>query len=117
MPNASDISDSIEPGSLEYGDRQVVTERIQQASNQRSQPATPGAATAAAQGRLASGPVSDLPVTDGLSVGPGANGLPANAVAESPDVQKFRLLALNARNPVIRKLARDALRATLSRSS
>ena len=117
MPNADDISKSIEPGSLEYGNRQVVEDRIQQAATQRKEPRVPGAASSATQGRLAKGPVSNLPVTAGLAVGPGASSIPVDGIASNPDVEKFRLLAVNARNPVIRKLARDALRATLSKSS
>ncbi len=106
MPNASDIADSIEPGSLEYGDRQVVADRIQAASSQRNAASAPGAATAATQGRLAAGPVSDLPITDGLSVGPGAG---ADVKKSAPGEDQLRMIALNARNPLLRKIARDAL--------
>jgi len=117
VPSASDISDSISPGSLEYGDRQVVEDRIAQSVQNAPTPSVPGAATANAQGRLAQGPVSDLPVTDGLSVGPGAGPASKQTLEESANIDKWRIMAKNGRSPVIRKMARDALRATLSRSS
>ena len=117
MPNASDIADSIEPGTTEYGDRQVIEERMQQASSQAqaSAPARTGATASAAQSRLASGPVSDLPVTDGLSVGPGSSPQTARNPATDPQLEKYRLLAMNARSPVLRKLARNALQASVAR--
>lgn len=117
MPNASDIGDSIEPGTTQYGDRQAIEERMQQASSQSQQsaPATPGASSTATQQRLASGPVSDLPVTDGLSVGPGSVPSTQRDPANDPRLEKYRLLAMNARSPVLRKLARNALQASVSR--
>ena len=117
MPSASDISDSISPGSLEYGDRQVVEDRIQQAAIAAPAPRTPGAAASATQDRLGQGPVSNLPVTSGLSVGPGAGPSNKQMVEQSANIDKWRIMAQNGRSPVIRKMARDALRATLSRSS
>lgn len=115
MPNASDISDSIEPGSLPYGDRQVVEENIQQAATQRAPQPPQGQALGRTQDKLASGSISDLPVTDGLSVGPGAGVTPQASIEGGANIDKFRLLAANGRNPVIRKMARDAIRATLNR--
>ena len=117
MPSADAISDTIEPGSLEYGDRQVVQDRIQQAmvQSQDRRPSTPGAVSQAAQSRLASGPVSDRPVTDGLSVGPGAGPTQIRTPELDPKVEQYRLIAANARNPQLRHLARSALRATITR--
>ncbi len=113
MPSASDISDSISPGSLEYGDRQVVEDRIQQAAVAAPAPRTPGAASSATQGKLAQGGVSDLPVTSGLSVGPGAGPSIQAGPPQGARPEQLRLIATNARNPLMRKLARDTLRATL----
>ncbi len=110
MASAEEINDSIEPGSLAYGDRQVVEDRIRQASQSKPAPHQPGSSSAATAQRLESGPVSDLPVTAGLSMGPGAGPM-AN---EQPIIaDQYRTVAENARNPLLRKLARDALRATL----
>lgn len=117
MPSASDISDSIAPGSTEYGDRQVIEDRIQQAAVQSPTPRVPGQASGATQDRLSAGPVSELPVTDGLSVGPGTGPVRAAGVEQGQTPEQLRLIATNARNPVIRKLARDALRANLNRSA
>ncbi len=112
MPSADEISRSIEPGSLESGNRQVVSDRISQivGPGAQSQPSQPGAASGRAQDRLGAGPVSELPVTDGLSVGPGA--APANTpqIAQSPRVDQLRIVAKNARSPRLRALARDLLR-------
>lgn len=117
MPNAKEVSASITPGSLEYGDRQVVEDRIQQAmvQSQSAQPAKTGSVSQAAQGRLASGPVSDLPVTDGLSTGPGAGPAQLRRPELDPMIEQYRMIALNARSPQLRQLARNALRATITR--
>ena len=111
MPSGDEIARSIEPGSLEYGDRQVIEDRIRQvAMPERAPQRPPGQVASKSRDRLGSGPVSELPVTDGLSVGPGA-GPRRNTAMESPKVQKLRIMAKNARNPMIQKLALDALRA------
>jgi len=117
MPNASDIADSIEPGSTEYGDRQVIEDRIQQAAVQRAEPRTPGAVSGATRDRLSQGPVSNLPITSGLSVGPGAGPAVSAGPLEGQDIEQFRLIAQNARNPLLRKLARDALTAIVRRGA
>jgi hypothetical protein len=117
MPNASDIGDSIEPGSLPYGERQIVEENIQQAASQRAPAPVPGQASGLTSDRLASGPVSDLPITDGLSLGPGSGPATSGSIAAGQSPAQLRLIAQNARNPLLRKNARDALRATLNRSA
>ena len=112
MPSADEISRSIEPGSLESGNRQVVSDRISQIVGPGSAPTPqqPGAASGRAQERLGKGEVSEKPITDGLSVGPGA--APANTpqIAESPRVNQLRIVAKEARSPRLRALARDLLR-------
>jgi len=112
MANASDITDSIEPGSLEYGERDAVKTRMQQAlAGAQPGPARePGARMQRTSDRLSSGPVSDKPVTAGLSVGPGA-GPRQSTVLQSSEAQKYKILAQQARNPMIRKMALDVLRA------
>jgi hypothetical protein len=111
------VEDTIEPGSLEYGDRQVVSDRIKQVRAQATpQPRTPGAATEKATARLSSGPVSDKPVTSGMSVGPGSSPQMGFDAATTPEVEKLRLMAANARNPYMRHLAMNALRAMKHRS-
>jgi len=111
MATPSELNDAIEPGSLEYGDRQVVQDRISQIAAGPPQQ-TPGAASQAAQGRLSQGPVSDLPVTDGLSVGPGRTPAP-NPPNNDPRLDALRNLAQHATSPMLRKLARNGLRAAL----
>lgn len=111
-----DISDTIEPGSTEYGDRQVLEDQMRQIQEQGNtrRPSTPGAATQRARDRLAAGPVSDAPVTDGLSVGPGAGPQHVANPASGPLAEKYRIMATEARNPYLRHLARNALRAMIN---
>lgn len=116
-----EVSDTIEPGSLEYGDRQVVADRMSQiqAQNGPAPPSVaPGPSSPAlgnARDKLGQGPVSDKPVTAGLSVGPG--GGPPQVIDPSmgPEAEKLRLIATNARNPYLRHLARNSLRALANR--
>ena len=113
----ADIADSISPGSTEYGERQVIEERIRQIGARGGQraPAPSGRVMQNTQDRLQR-PVSEKPITAGLSVGPGAG--PAQGDPSSlPQVERYRILATEARNPYLRHLARTALRALLSRSS
>lgn len=108
-----DIADTIEPGSTEYGDRQVLEDQMRQINEQsRNRPVpAPGAVSQRTQQRLENGPTSDLPVTAGLSVGPGPGPSQAGAPAEDPRLEKYRLIATQARNPYLRHLARNNLRA------
>lgn len=112
MASADEIARSFEPGTLEYGDREVLTDRIHQSLAQAQPPQArpPGRVSERTNSRLEGGPVSDLPVTAGLSVGPGP-GPNVNTVDRMPHVDKLRLVAKEARNPALRKLARDTLRA------
>lgn len=112
MVSADDIARSIEPGSTEYGDRQVVEDRIRQVSAQAqaAPPVRDGSRARAALDKTVAGPVSDQPITAGLSIGPGA-GPTSQAVVQGPRVEKLRILAKEARSPRLRALARDLLRA------
>ena len=111
-----DISDTIEPGSTEYGDRQVLTDRMRQISAQAATPVpTKSNAPQRAQDRLAAGPVSDKPVTSGMSVGPGATPSTVNDPLQSSEADRYRMLAQNARNPYLRHLARKQLEVIMAR--
>lgn len=114
----AEIADSITPGSLEYGDRQVMEDRIRQInaqSGQRRQVSPPGQVTRNAQSYLESGPTSDLPVTSGLSVGPGRTPTNMSDPAQGDLAERYRIIAAEARNPYLRHMARSALRALINR--
>jgi len=117
MPTADEISRSIEPGSTEYGDRQVLQDRMAQISAQTGGQAPPPATPAPAMSKLASGGVSELPVTDGMSVGPGAGPATAANPAESPLIERYRLIATTARNPQLRQLARKQIEILLNQGA
>lgn len=112
MVSADELSRSISPGSTEYGDRQVIEDRMAQIMAQGQAPAqaTPGAASRGGLEKLGQGPVSELPVTSGLSVGPGAGNNP-DPMEGMPGVDQLRIIAQYSRSPRLRMLARDALRA------
>jgi hypothetical protein len=121
MPSADDISRTIEPGSLDYGDRQVVNANLQQALGGGGGTVSPAPQAMPPEPEedelefLDQGPVSELPVTAGLSAGPG--GPPAGTpLVETSKVERLRLLATEATSPVMRHLARQALRAELARA-
>ncbi len=125
-PSADDISRSIEPGSTEYGDRDALAGRIQDALGGGAGGApAPGAQVtpSAPQGggmdpmqRLLGGAHStDMPATSGMSVGPGSSGQ-ATAMADSPRIEKLRSIATGAKSPYLRQLARDALRREIKRN-
>lgn len=116
MVSADDIARSIEPGSTEYGDRQVVEDRIRQVSAQAqaAPPTRDGSRARSALDKTLGGPVSDQPITAGLSLGPGA-GPSRQPVVAGPRIEKLRILAQEARSPRLRALARDLLRAEARR--
>lgn len=116
----AEITDAIEPGSLEYGDRQVVEDRVKQINAQSGQGRSqvpPGQVSQRTSERLSQGPISDKPVTSGLSVGPGPGPAPVNDPTQGPEAERYRLIAQNARNPYLRHMARNALRALIKRSA
>ena len=119
MPaSADDVARSIEPGSTEFGDRQVIEDQIGQIMGNAASPSAPapGAASSGALNRLGQGAVSDKPVTDGLSVGPGAGPAQTTQIADSPRIEQLRIVAANARSPRLRALARDLLRVEAKRN-
>ena len=126
MPNADDISRSIAPGSLPYGERQEVAGNLQAAlggaAGQGAGPAPvaeeagdPVDAEIDPMERLLAGEhSSDLPITSGLSEGPGSTGL--RTKDETPKVERLRAVAMHAKSPVLRYQARAALRREMRRA-
>lgn len=118
MPaTASDLSAAIQPGSTEYGDRQVLEEGLAQVVPQQQGPST--AATSAPppldsttdplaailQGKL--DPGASGAITDGLSVGPGVT---PNAAPQDPVLIRLRNIATTAKSPLVRAAARNEMR-------
>ena len=101
---------------MEYGDREVVADRMAQIQAQSGAPKTgnPTQALGQATDRLGAGPVSDLPVTDGLSVGPGRSPGQSMNPMQSPAAEKWRILASEARSPQLRALARKKLQLMMA---
>ena len=115
-------SRAIEPGSIPYGERQTLESNLPAALSQAESAAGPvvGAGAGAPVPSdplqaLLSGEVSggDLPVTDGLSVGPGASPVPQAGPMQSPRAERIRQLATQATNPRVRTAARMELRRML----
>lgn len=123
MPSADNITRAIEPGSLPYGDRKKLGETLKQTGGgggggggvpQPGPTASSGGIPNPVQRLLDGGYSSDLPVTDGLAQGPGAG--PArrpSAMAENPRIGKLRMIALEAKSPLLRYYARIALRTEM----
>lgn len=116
-----EVAKAIEPGSTEYGTRQGLEADLASVSGA---PVQGGAAAGAGVpqmtipedpiGGLLSGeaPGNDqLPVTDGLSVGPGMGG-PTGVDPKmlTPRAERVRDLAINATSHSIRQAARNELR-------
>lgn len=125
MASADEIARSIEPGSTEYGDREVLAGQLQDAlGGGAAAPAgpsvgpgpAPSATTDPMAKLLGGGHKTDLPTTSGLSVGPGAGPVASQGVATSPRIDQLRAIATGAKSPYLRQLARDALRRELKRN-
>lgn len=130
MTTANQMSASLAPGSIEYGKRQEMESMLGgiMAGRQGQAPAVGGLAPpagAASSGdglmdMLTSGevaPYPDQPLTDGLSVGPGA-GPPSElgpGAVPSQMEDRLRLVAMNAKTPHLRAMARMALRREVRR--
>lgn len=116
----SEIAAAIEPGSTEYGNRQELEAGLATLPSGEAGEApapNPAAGVAAPPVDMGSDPLSALlsgavdpgnagPVTQGMSVGPGAG--PPGA-QEDPTVVKLRKLAMQSSSPVLRALARREL--------
>lgn len=120
---------AIAPGSIEYGKKEQLVKSLGSMMAGSHRPA--GAATPAPPaglqggdapddllGMLSSGemPPSEVPLTDGLSVGPGA-GPVAPGISSIPSAMedRLRLVALHAKTPMMRAMARNALRRQVTR--
>lgn len=110
---------------MEYGQRQAFEAALSQSGiGQQTGPQgpMPGAAPTGGGIGAPSNPLdpllsgelagSNAPLTEGLSVGPGAGPVGDVGIADST-VQRLRMVASQARSPVLRQLARDALRTTI----
>ena len=116
MATPDQIIKSIEPGSIPSGQRGQLEQNIGQlpssGPSQAAQPAPGGGIPSSSDplGALTSGAVNpgdaNVPLTDGISVGPGDGG-----AGDVPDDQQQRLslLAHGSRSPAIRSAARLAL--------
>lgn len=118
MPATKDqISKSITPGSMDYGARSSFNAALSGGAAPPSGAAAPpdaGVAPGAADplGMLlggALGPPGSEPVTSGLSVGPGP-GAAQGSVTPDDISERLRLVAQNAKTPMMRAMARAALR-------
>ncbi len=120
MANADIVKKSIAPGSTESGDRQTLEADIQAimggGGGEQMPPATPsisgqdpfGDPESALTG--ADGFSSDLPVTAGLDVGPGAGATQSFGNLPISTMQSLQDMAINAKTPQVRQMALLALR-------
>ena len=116
-----DSQRAIDPGSTESGDRKTLEAGLSEVlGGAGGAPGVGGPASTSSVsipedpvGALLDGSLTgdDLPVTDGLSVGPGA-GTPGSQPASmlTPRAEKLRDLAQNASIPGVRQAARNELR-------
>lgn len=118
MATAEQMQSSITPGSLPYGERQSFEAALGQI------PPNPVPATMSGGGAIPGMPTNPLdplasgelrvnsdPITAGLSVGPGV-GPEAAAVPDSM-IERYRIISTQAKSPVLRHLARRALRGAV----
>ncbi len=116
MATADQLRKSIEPGSIPHGDRAGLEQNLGELPStgaaQAAQPSVGGPSPSGADplGAILSGEVNPggmgVPLTDGLSVGPGQGG-PADIPSDKQ--QRLHLLARASRSPQIRAAARLAL--------
>ncbi len=114
MPaSADDVTRSIEPGSVPSGERGPMEDRIKQAMATQPTAPAPGAASGRGMDKLGQGAVSERPITDGLSLGPGVGAEGQKELPATNRIDTLRLIAKEARTPRLRALARDMLRAAV----
>jgi hypothetical protein len=119
MATQDQLIGSISPGSIPYGERQNIEAAIGQigAAPAPAGPITPATGSLGIPSNpldpLVGGqlPVNPDPVTAGLSMGPGTGGVDSPIGIPPGSVERLRTVALNARSPVLRELARRALRS------
>jgi hypothetical protein len=117
MASPTDIVESIDPGTIEQGERGGLEDQMRQVLAQQTAgtaPPPPGATASLAQQSLQTRPTSDSPVTAGLPLGPGPG--PRPSFTEAPEVEHYRVIAQHARNPMLKAYARNALRAATTRA-
>jgi hypothetical protein len=120
---------AIAPGSIEYGKKEQLVRALggmmagAPRNPRATTPAPPkgnrgGQAPGDLMGMLTGGalPPAGLPLTDGLSVGPGAGPVLQDASSIPSALEdRLRLVALNAKTPMMRAMARNALRRQVTR--
>lgn len=115
--SASQLAGAIEPGSTEYGDRQVLESGLATAVPGNTGAGNPAVANVPPPVDAGGDPLSALlngavkapqteALTDGLSVGGGYT------PGDSPDpyVERVRQVATQSKSPVVRAIARNELR-------
>lgn len=117
MATAEELTHSIAPGSMPYGERDDLEEGLSQIATGSDplQAGAPGAPPVTAEGDLTpedvltnGEAVSELPITSGLSVGPGPG--PFGGINATPEQVKLREVALTADSALVRHMATLALR-------
>lgn len=119
--SADDLRKAIAPGSVEHGQRDDLEAGLSGALGSSPgvgpggppQPGMPQSAAGSPLDALLGGQITppqgnDLPLTAGLSVGPGAG--PAGLPGQDPRKAKLQQMATTARSPVLRQVARNELR-------
>jgi len=110
MPNADQVTDAIEPGSLPYGERAPLTEAMPGLLGPG--PLGGGGGSVNPAQMLAAGDLGTsqgAPLTSGLSVG--AGNTPTPMEFDDSTSARLRYVAQNAKSPQLRAMARNALRA------
>lgn len=118
--NADTTKKAIAPGSIPFGERQGVEAGLEAVlgggGEGQAPPSVPRISSddpfsspmAALEGK--GGFESNLPITAGLSVGPGPGPMPGLNDMPVPVVQRLQDVALHAKTPHIRQMALIALR-------
>jgi hypothetical protein len=119
MASADTVKKAIAPGSTESGDRQKLEAGIESIMGGGGEPMPPVTPAISPQDPFgdpesalagAEGFSSDLPITAGLSVGPGAGPTQSFENLPIPTMQVLQDMALNAKTPQVRQMALLALR-------
>ncbi len=125
----SQMAAAISPGSTQYGDRQGLEAGLGQAFGGAGGPAGSGPAGSGPAsppsmapsggdplGQLLAGGIAPdgNPLTSGISVGPGP-GAPQPTPFAGTEYERLRFLAERAKTPMLRHMARQALRRKVLR--
>lgn len=114
------IGRSVEPGSMEYGQRQAFEQALGGLPTPAAAPMAGETAPDMTGIGIPGNPLDPLmsgalpggtdPLTSGLSLGPGP-GLIAQTQLTDSSVERLRILATEARSPALRRLARASLKS------